>query len=402
MQYSKVIDHTMDEFEVAAADAVYSSIQNAANGTDRSAQQQAFRLGMSNIGHCQQAAVYMIRQTPPSDVRDKSAAFFGTIAGEAIENQLKKDHPGWLFQAEAVFRIPSGGELGAHVDVVIPASEGVSEDEFLANAKARKEALEAGLEPPAQVYMQGIWDLKSKDKLDAIKKYGPSRQQVFQVSGYASAMCDELVLMDPATGERTTDKEIGVPMVDENGEPTGETVLDPSKPIWISDVYFDRSGAQHEAYSFGWWFDRNVLLEIDDWITDTKYAVITNQDAMKEKPREWCWSWCEYATLCRGNDTDVEGLITDPEVLASVDLYAEGLKMSAEGEKKKKVAKLTIPERLSGSTGTHNVRWVEIGPTVLADGTERSGYRKLSIVPVPGPKKTPAPRKKKAVEEPAS
>ena len=48
------------------------------------------------------------------------------------------------------------------------------------------------------------------------------------------------------------------------------------------------------------------------------------------------------------------------------------------------------------------MRWVEIGPTVLADGTERAGYRKLSIVPVPGPKKKPAPRKKKTVEEPAS
>lgn len=407
MEYSKVIDHTMDDLEICAAEEVADAIQNAANGTSRSAQQQAFRLGMSNIGHCQQAAVYMIRQTPPSDKRKKTAAFFGTVAGEAIEKQMKLDHPGWLFQSEAIFKIPSGGELGSHPDIAIPAREGVSPEEFHANAKARKEALqriedgEEGVVVPEKVYVQGVWDLKSKDKLDVIKKYGPSRQQVFQVSGYADALTTTLLLMDPATGEVTADPEVGIPMVDENGEPTGETVLDPTKPIWISDVYFDRSGAQDDAYSFGWWFDPQILFDIDDWIHDTKYAVINNTEAMKEKPREWCWSYCEYATLCRGNDTDVEGLIEDPEILASVELYAEGLTLAREGDKRKKVAKLTIPERLSGSTGTHNVRWVEVGPTELADGTVRDGYRKLDIRPIPGPKKPPAPRKKKTVEEPA-
>lgn len=369
MEYSKVIDHTMDEFEQAAAATVYQTIQNAANGTERSAQASAFRLGMSNIGHCQQAAVFMVKQIPPSDVRDKSAAFFGTIAGEALEQRMKIDHPGWLFQEEGEFAIPSGGELGAHIDIVIPDSEGISPEEFLKRrrfAEARAAGEEEGPELP-EGFVQGIWDLKSKDKLDVIKKYGPSKQQVFQVSGYASAMIDK-------------------------------GVLDGTKPIWISDVYFDRSGAQHEAYSFGWFYDPAVLLEIDDWIHDVKYAVINNAEALKEKPREWCWSYCEYATLCRGNDTDVEGLIEDPETLAAVQLYAEGLALENQGEKMKKHAKLSIPSQLAGSTGTHNVRWIEIGPTEVAAGT-RKGYRKLDIRPIPGPKKPPAPRKKKAPAE---
>jgi hypothetical protein len=60
-------------------------------------------------------------------------------------------------------------------------------------------------------------------------------------------------------------------------------------------------------------------------------------------------------------------------------------------------AKLSIPAQLSGTTGTHTVRWVEIGPTVVAAGT-RKGYRKLDIRPIPGPKevKPKAPRKKAA------
>lgn len=404
MEYSKVIDHDMDEFEQLAAEEVYGAIQDAANGTERSAQQKEFRLGMSNIGHCQQAAVFMIKQTPPSDERDKSAAFFGTVAGAAIEAQMKKTHPDWLFQSEAIFQIPSGGELGSHPDIAIPARSAVSKDEFLANARARAAALqriedgEEGVVVPEKVYVQGVWDLKSKDKLDVIKKYGPSRQQVFQLTGYASALTTTLLLMDPATGEVTTDPEIGIPMVDENGEETGETVLDPTQPIWLTDAYFDRSGKQHEAYSFGWWYDPAVLNEIDDWIHDTKYAVINNTEALKEKPRDWCWNWCEYATLCRGNDTDVEGLIEDPEILAAVDLYADGLALEKEAKRRKDVAKVNIPDVLSGSTGTHNVRWVEIGPTIIKEST-RAGYRKLDIRPIPGPKKPRAPRKKKVEVE---
>jgi len=395
MEYSKVIDHTMDDFEEAAAEEVYEAIQEEANGTERSAQQQAFRLGMSNIGHCQQAAVLMIKQTPPTDVRDKSAAFIGTELGKAIERRMKLRHPGWLFQSEAIFQIPSGGELGSHPDIAVPAREGVTAEKFLANRAARKE--DPSIE---RVYVQGVWDLKSKDKLDVIKKYGPSKQQVFQLSGYADALTKTLLLMDPATGEVTGDPEVGVPMQDADGNETGETVLDPTKPIWLTDVYFDRSGSQHTAYSFGWWYDPAVLNEIDDWIHDVKYAVVHEQEGSKDKPREWCWNWCEYATLCRGNDTDAEGLIEDPEILSTVNLYAEAQKAETAAKKLKESLKPQIPANLSGTTGTHTVRWVEVGPTVVKE-QHRLGYRKLDIRPIPGPKKPPAPRKKKVKEQEA-
>jgi hypothetical protein len=404
MEYSKVIDHTMDEYERAAAKVVAESIQNAANGTDRSGQAREFRLGMSNIGHCQQAAVFMIKQTPPSDERLKTAAFFGSASGEAIEKQMKIDHPGWLFQAEGIFPIPSGGELGCHVDIVVPAREGVTPEAFLTNAKARwahEDAVAEGAEKipelPEEVFVQGIWDLKSKDKLDVIKKYGPSKQQVYQVTGYAKAMTETLLLIDRETGEPTTDPEKGDPVVDADGNPTGETVLDGSKPIWISDVYYDRSGAQDECYSFGWFYDPAVLLEIDDWIHDLKYAVVNNSEASKDKPREWCWSYCEYATLCRGNDTDAEGLIEDPEILATIHTYAEAQAQETAAKKLKDALKRQIPADLSGTTGTHTVRWVEIGPTVVKE-QQRAGYRKLDIRPVPGPKKPRAQKKPVEVE----
>ena len=389
-QYSKVIEHDMDPYERYAARVVADSIQNAANGTARSAQASEFRLGMSNIGHCQQAAVYMIKQTPASDERKKTAAVFGTVSGEAIEKQMKLDHPGWLFQAEGVFPIPSGGELGCHVDIVVPARDSVTPEQFLANAAAQEE------DPTVpDVHVQGIWDLKSKDKLDIVKKYGPSKQQVYQVTGYAKAMTETLLLIDRDTGEPTTDPNVGDPVTDEHGNETGETVLDPTKPIWITDVYFDRSGAQDEAYSFGWFYDPAVLNEIDDWIHDLKYAVVNNTEASKDKAREWCWSYCEYATLCRGNDTDAEGLIEDPEILAAIATYQDAAEREREAKKEKDIAKLHVPLEVKGSTGTHNARWVWRNPTVMKEST-RAGYWMLDVRPIPGPKKPPAKRKPKA------
>lgn len=366
-QYAQVIEHDMDAFDQASATAVYGAIQDASNGTDRSEQQRQFRLGASNIGHCQQAAVYMMKQTPPSDERDKSAAFFGTVAGAAIEEQLKKSHPDWIFQAEVVFSIPSGGELGSHPDIIRPAAACVSVEEFEARAwfrQAREAGLVEGPEQP-EAFVQGIDDLKSKDKLDAIKKYGPSRQQKYQLAIYAAAAIDA-------------------------------GLLDPTQPIRLADVYFDRSGAQHEAYTFGWWYDPAILLEIDDWIHDLKYAVINNAEASKDKSRDWCWSYCEYATLCRGNDTDVEGLIEDEGILATLEAYIKAADEERAWKKHKEALKLSIPDGLSGSTGKHNVRWVYYGPTETK-ASVRAGYWKLSVTPVPGPKK-PRARKPKKVE----
>lgn len=374
MQYSQVIEHEQDIFDRASSEECYQSIQDEANGTERSAQAAEFRLGASNIGHCQQAAVLMTRQTPPTDVRDKTAAFIGTELGKAIERRMKIRHPDWLFQTEAVFKIPSGGELGSHPDIVRPAAACVSVEEFELNALEREAAFariengEEGVVVPEKVFVQGVDDLKSKDKLDIIKKYGPSKQQIYQLSIYASALIDA-------------------------------GVLDGTQPIRLADVYYDRSGAQHEAYTFGWWYDPAVLAEIDDWIHDLKYAIITGGEGSKDKPREWCWSYCEYATLCRGNDTDAEGLIEDPEILAAIEVYRKAADDERDAKKLKETAKLHVPLEVKGTTGTHTARWVYRNPTVMKE-TTRAGYWMLDVRPIPGPKK-PRTRKPKtaAVEE---
>lgn len=347
------------------ANMVYSAIQNASNGTERSAQQQDYRLGMSNLGHCRQYAALMTKQVAFSDVTDKTAAFIGTVLGRAIEDQLQTEHPDWIFQTDGFFKLPSGGGVPGHPDIVIPASAGASLDEFMASVQEAT-AEDGSVDMTKIRFPQGVWDLKSKDQLDTVREYGQTQQQRFQLTGYASAMID-----------------------------AGE--LDGDEPIWLMDVYFDRSGRVHEAYAIGHWYDPKAVDEIDEWVNDVKYAVVHNEDAARDMPRDWCWSWCEYATVCRGNDTDVEGLVDDPEFLAAVDMSRRATDLSREAKRLSASAKKVLEGR-SGSTGKYIVRWIDIGESTV--NYVRAGYKKLSITPVGKPKAPAKPRKKKAAPEP--
>lgn len=349
------------------ANMVYGAIQNASNGTDRSKQQQEYRMGMSNLGHCRQYATLMTKQVPFSDITDKTAAFIGTVLGQAIEGQLQKEHPDWIFQTEGVFPLISGGEVPGHPDVVIPAKTAPTLEQFQASVEAATDE-DGNVDFGKINFPQGVWDLKSKDQLDSIRQYGQTKQQKFQLTGYARAMIQK-------------------------------GILDESQPIWLMDVYFDRSGSVHEAYAIGHWFDPAVETEIDEWVNDVKYAVIHDEDAKRDMARDWCWSWCEYATVCRSTDTDVQGLVDEPEFLAAVAMDREASALTKRANRLKDSAKKVLEGR-SGSTGEFTVRWIEI------DGSKidyyRKPYKKLDIRPVKKPKPAAKPRARKTPAKPAA
>lgn len=341
------IDIDLNLVAQAGAEAVYEAIQNASNNTARSAQQQSHRIGISNLGHCRQYAKYMVEQIPFSDERDKTAAFFGTVAGDAIEAQLKIDHPGWLIQDKLTFATGDYAIPGT-CDICIPASEGCTYEEFLAS---REEGYVG-----EKRYMQGVWDNKSKAELESIKKYGPTMQQIYQVHAYAKGQ-----------------------ILKGN--------LDPSKPIIIMDVFFDRSGRDVIPYGVAHLYRESVVDMIREWIEDVEYAVKNHEDASRDMDRDWCYKYCEYATHCRGFDTDVSGLITDPVALQHIELYIEANDMEAEGKKRKKVLKPLL-EGISGSTGTHNVRTLHTNEAVIS--YTRAASTRLDIRPIPKGKPTKA------------
>jgi hypothetical protein len=349
-----------------AADTWYEAVQNAANGTARSKQQQDMFIGISTLGHCRNYAALMLKQTPFSDVRDKTAAFYGTVAGDAIEAQLFIDHPGWKIQEKLVFPIPSGGEIPGTGDVVIPWSESVTYEKWLTQFETDDDGVLTYDGP--KLYLQGVWDGKSKAELETIKKSGPSQQQIFQVHAYAKAAI-------------------------------AKGLLNPDYPIVVGDVFFDRSGRDVVPHGIFHEYKEDVIEFIDVWINDVKYAALNGLEAEKDMTRDWCHNWCEYATVCRGFDTDVEGLIEDPGTLTTINEYRTWQKLSTEAEKKKKALKTSL-EGISGSTGEVNVRWTWVNPSERAASTI-PGYFKLDVRDVPKPK-TPAKRKPKAKAEPAA
>lgn len=304
---------------------VENSIQRATSSTERSEQQNNFKLGVSNLGHCRQYAKLMILQTPFSDEVDKSAAFFGTVTSEPIEAQIKKDFPDFIIQEELVFELPSGGSILGHSDIIIPASAATDE------------------------MPQGLIDLKSKAELDTIKSMGRSQQQQFQLDGYTEAA-------------------------------RKKGYFDESKPIFQTNVYYDRSGRDPHPYSLTTVFNPDNLVTIDHWMEDVKYAVIQGEDASRDLPREFCAKYCEYFTVCRGNDTDAEGLIEDPELLEAVDMYSRGGELEREGKRLKDVAKRNLVG-VTGSTGTHIVRAVEVGEAEVH--YTRKSYVKIDIRKIP-------------------
>lgn len=303
------------------AGLVRSSIQDATNRTERSEQQSNFKLGVSNLGHCRQYAKLMITQTPFSDVVDKSAAFFGTVTSAPIEAQIKKNNPEYLIQDELVFELPSGGSILGHSDLIIPHWAATPE------------------------MPQGMVDFKSKAELETIKKQGRSTQQQFQLDGYTAAAMKK-------------------------------GYFDESLPIYQTNVFYDRSGRNPQPYGITTVYDPANLTIIDEWVNDVKYAVMQGEDASRDLPREFCSRYCEYFTVCRGNDTDAEGLLEDPEVLAAVDVYAEGAALAKRGTEMKNRAKETL-KGVSGSTGTHVIRSVEVGATEVS--YTRDAYEKLDI-----------------------
>lgn len=343
-----------------AAQAFYDGIQNASNNTARSKQQQDMFIGISTLGHCKNYAALMMKQTPFSDERDKTAAFFGTVAGDAIEAQLKIDHPHWMIQVPLELPLdqitaPIQGEMGVPgtCDVLVPWEGSATVDEFNAS-----QAEDYAGKP---VYIQGVWDGKSKAELETIRKFGPNRQQIYQLHSYAKGAIKA-------------------------------GLLNPDHPIVIGDVFFDRSGRDVIPHGVFHLYTEDVVTFINQWVDDVLYAVLRGEDAEKEMPRDWCANWCEYYTICRGLDTDVSGLIEDPEVIEAATLYRQYTKEETEAKKKKKALQPKL-EGINGSTGTLLVR------NTLIDGSEISFYRKpytkIEVRDVPKSKPKPTARTKK-------
>lgn len=308
------------EWSGRMATKVRQAIDASMNESDRSKWAESNHLGVSDIGTCHEYVRRMILGMPWVDEQENfAAAFVGTAVGDHVERSMREAF---------------GDEVEIQRKVVV---------------HLRVRGYELDLPGTADIILSedGLLDVKTKDGLGVVRRSGLTQQQVFQIVLYAAALIQE-----------------------------GR--LDPEN-LRVGCAFVDRSGREPDPFVLGFEYTESLLQEAIDWIGDVIYAIDNDETASKDPARPWCFACCPYASDCRGGDTDVEGLLTSPVIKDAVAVYTESNALIRQAEKDKKSA-LSVLDGITGSTGEHTVRWIEIGASDVA--FTRSAHRRIDIRPV--------------------
>lgn len=315
---TELAERVMDPSEQELAETVYAAIQNASNFSERSQQSADFRIGMSDLGYCSEKVRRMVAGIP-EPVTDKLAAFIGTALGDHIEQACMSAWPNAIRQVEvSAILHGDGGDytVSGHPDLLLPEGK--------------------------------VLDFKSTRGLAKVRRLGPSQQQQFQRHCYGYAAYISGLFDDDVTLDR----------------------------VEVANVWIDRAGDDHELHVHMEPLSMDVVEQAGFWIDDLVYAYKHDQEARKEPPREVCAKTCGHFADCRAYDTDVEGLLTDDEVIVAVDMYRMGLDLEKQARKLKDQAQASLRD-ISGSTGKYTVRWVQVGGGHVE--YDRKPYMRLDV-----------------------
>ena len=317
------IPNGIPDLDLAAL--ISADLKDYDTASARSQQSRDGILGPSDIGFCRQKAVLVTRGIPASDDKKMWAAQVGTAIHNYVEAALKVKHPDWIMgsidQLTVTATLPSGAEISGHPDIVIP-------DE------------------------NTLLDIKTLDGFEWVKRNGTSDAHKYQRYLYALGCIQAGILHD-------------------------------DRPLYVGNLYFDRSGKEQDPYLVIEEFSSNDLaVEIDRWIADVTYAVQHNEDASRDIAPSVCAQICEFYTACRGNLPVHEGqeFTDDPTLVAAIDMYVEGKALSDRGDRMKREAKAALGG-FNGTDGRYQVRWTEIAPTFI-EGYQRAGSVRMDVVPL--------------------
>jgi len=287
----------------------------------RSIQSREGIIGPSDLGWCRQKTVLTMKGTQPSDSKSIWPAVVGTALGEYVEKSIKDTFPTWLVGSIDSLRVTyttlGGAEISGTPDVVVPE-------------------------------MNLVADLKTKDGFEWELRKGSSTSNKYQRHAYAKGLV--------AAG-----------------------ILDGDRPVYVANVYIDRSGGIEMPLSEVQLLDDMLDDEINQWVEDVIYARLHNEDASRDIAAPICERICEFFTVCRGglpaSDSDV---FTDPDIIEAARMYVEGREMATEGEKQRKAAAKML-SGLNGVADGWQVRTTEVDATDVP-GFYRRGYTKVEVV----------------------
>lgn len=320
----KAVDFSADEERIGKD--LYAAIQHASNYSARAQQARKFRVGVSDIGFCSERTRRMLDQQVPEDT-DALTAWIGTALGDYAEQAAMTVWPNAIRQGSV--RVELRGEeriyvVEGHPDLVVP-----------------EEAL--------------VIDVKTDYGLGTVERSGPNQQQQFQRHCYAKGAWEAGMFGDVALED-----------------------------VRVANVWIDRAGIDKRLHVQMEQFNPDYVRGAAEWLDEVVYAHLHEEEARKEPPREMCAVVCGFFGVCRAYDTDVEGLIREPETVAAAKMYREGLDMERSAKRLKDQARQHLVG-VRGSTGEFAIRWTHVNESEIPART-RSAYEKLEVKPLPKPK----------------
>ena len=309
----------MTPAEQALAEGIALTLSEAMRNQDRSKQQQAYIMGVSDLGTCRERARHMVVKTPMDPPREDNRGW-PAMVGQAIEAyvlDVLAASDGHLRNGEVTVDLPSGLTLTGHYDWVI-------------------------------VLNNIVIDIKTVDGLEWPRRSGASLQQKFQRRLYAAGLVQA-------------------------------GVLDESRPVLCGNVWFDRSAREQVPWVEIEEYHPHMLNEIDDWLSDVNYAVEHNEQASKDMSYEWCEVACPFFLSCRGGEEHTGGVLEDPDgkVDEAAHMYIEGGRLRKEGDYLQAQAKQVLTE-LNGATDHHTVKSTWVNEATVPESTRR-GFWRLTV-----------------------
>ena len=209
----------------------------------RSRQQDAGRIGVSDLFTCREKVRRIIANHPVTDVPDKTAAIIGTYVHAGVLEARKAARPHLLHEVELHITLPNGFVLLGHADEIDPTEPAVT-------------------------------DLKTKAGLDLIRRAGADEQMRAQRHVYyLGALQAGLVHSDKGV---------------------------------VRNVFIDRSGHDPHPHVEQEPFSMDVVYAAQEWLSDATYAADHGEEAIKDWPRNMCANYCPFYTSCRGSEDIAE------------------------------------------------------------------------------------------------